>query len=252
MELKFIVTLVVGFVVISGVLALILKAVLSSQSNMAIERLKRINQENLQREMELKRKLDEAENEYNRRLATASEEAAKVREKMEQEAQEMKDKIISSAKHERENILLDARQETEELKRESNASIKEQALGISGQVINKLFSTTAEGEKLMAEIHSYLVSEALNQIRSAKKNVVLSSLNDLDEIEILSPFALTAQQKQTVGELFSALSGKHIKVKENAPQKQYLAGILIKVGNLLIDATLANRLKQIMSSLMNT
>jgi len=60
--------LVVGFVVVAGVLALILRMVLSGQSNTAIERLKRINQDNLQRELELKKKLDEAETQYQKRV----------------------------------------------------------------------------------------------------------------------------------------------------------------------------------------
>jgi F0F1-type ATP synthase delta subunit len=247
-ELKFILPLLVGFIIIAGILALILRAVLSSQSNLAIERLKRLNQDNLQREMELKKKLEETEVQYQRRIAEAAEEAEKIKGKIGDEATQMKNKIMAQVEKEKENILADARDEVEDLKRSFVHSMNEKVLGMTEQVIKKLFSLhqTNENARFINEIHSSFVEETLNQLKSLKKEVLSSALANSSEIELYSKLPLTTAQKQHIAKIFNEISQTPIQITEKPPQDELLAGVSLKIGNLIIDGSLKNKLRQIL------
>lgn len=243
--------LVVGFVVVAGVLALLLRMVLSGQSNTAIERLKRINQDNLQRELELKKKLDEAEAQYQRRVTEASGEIQKMKEKMENEIAEMKYKIVTAAEKEKEGILTDARQEVEDLKSELDRSTNERVSGFAEEVINKLFATSDFKDKMVTGMHQYLLDEAMKKIKSLNPENIREALAaGKGEVEISSRLALTPHQKQSLNELFSGIAPKFLKLTEKPADSKYLAGVSIKIGDMVIDATLNNRLKEILAGMV--
>ncbi|MEW6025816.1 MAG: F0F1 ATP synthase subunit delta [Planctomycetota bacterium] len=247
MELREILFLIGGFVVVAVILALLLRMVLSGQSNTAIERLKRINQDNLQRELELKKKLDEAETQYQKRLSEASGEIQKMREKMEEEVSLIKQRVVSSAEKEKESILADARQEVADLKNELTRSANERIAGFAEEVITKLFAGSADSDKIAAGLHQHFLDEAVKKIRSLKKEMLSSALAGSGEIVVSSRLALTAHQKQALNETLSEVSGKTVKIVEKPADSKYLAGVSVKIGNLVIDATLNNRLKEIIA-----
>ena len=242
--------LVVGFVVVAGVLALLLRMVLSGQSNTAIERLKRINQNNLQRELELKKKLDEAETQYQKRMAEASGDIQKIREKMEEEISGLKHKAVVAAEKEKEGILADARQEVNDLKNELARSNNQRVSGFTEEVIGKLFSTSDDSDKMVAGLHQYFLDEAMKKIKSLNPESIREALaSGKGEIEISSRLALTPHQKQSLNELFSGIAPKTAKLTEKPANSKYLAGVSIKIGNMVIDATMNNRLKEILSEM---
>ncbi|MFH1229974.1 MAG: F0F1 ATP synthase subunit delta [Planctomycetota bacterium] len=249
MELEIVIPLVIGFVIVSGILAFILKTVLSSQSNTAIEKIKRLNQENLQREMELKKKLEEAEQLYQKRITEASEESIRIKEKMEQEILDIRNKVLTAAEREKEDILSDAREEIDDLKRNLFRSVNTKALDITEQIINKFFSGLDGNEKVLTELHSHLIDEALKQIKSIKKETLSSALAESKEIEVSSELTITPYQKQIITQIFSEIAAKPIKIVEKTSPVKSLAGISIRLGNLVIDATLKNNIQQILSKL---
>lgn len=250
MELRDTIILIVGFVVVAGVLALLLRMVLSGQSNTAIERLKRINQDNLQRELELKKKLDEAEIQYQKRMAEASGDIQKIKEKMEEDMSGLKNRIVTAAEKEKEGILADARQEVNDLKNELGRSTSRRVAEFSQEVIGKLFSTSDGSDKMVVGLHQYLLDEAINKIKSLNPENIRGALaSGRGEVEVSSRLALTPHQKQSLNELFSGIAPKSVKITEKPPDSKHLAGVSIKVGGMIIDATLNNRLKEILSGM---
>ncbi|MBI5779559.1 MAG: F0F1 ATP synthase subunit delta [Planctomycetes bacterium] len=254
MELRDTIILVIGFVVVAGILVALLRMVLAGQSNTAIERLKRINQDNLQRELELKKKLDEAEAQYQRRLSEATGDIQKMKEKMEDEVGQMKQKVVAAAEKEKEGILSDARQEVADLKNELTLASSQRIAGFAQEVINKLLAGATDSDKIAAGLHQYFIDEAVKRIRSMKKEMLASALAlpgqaGSHEIEVSSRLALTAHQKQALNEAFSEASSKAVKIVEKPANSKYLAGVSIKIGNLVVDATLSNRLKEIVAEI---
>ncbi|MDI6733531.1 MAG: F0F1 ATP synthase subunit delta [Planctomycetota bacterium] len=247
MGLKDALMLAGGFIVFSAILALILRAVLSGQSNAAIERLKRINQENLQREMELKKKLEEAEIQYQKRLTDAGEEVKKLKTEMEEDIAELKNRIIAVAEKEKEDIITDAHQEVEDLKTTLTRSFQSRTLETAQMVITKTL-VSEDNKKLSHIIHRYFIETAISKIR-ASGTLLIPALKQEGggekEIEVYPAFELSPEDKQTFSEVFSEIAERKISIVEKPVQNRHLAGVLIKVGNLLIDATLSARLKEV-------
>lgn len=250
MELRDTIILIAGFVVVAVVLVLLLRMVLSGQSNTAIERLKRINQDNLQRELELKKKLDEAEIQYQKRMAEASGDIQKIKEKMEEEMAGLKNRIVTAAEKEKEGILTDARQEVSDLKNELGRATNQRVAELAQEVISKLFSVSDGSDKMVAGLHQYLLDEAINKIKSLNPENIRGALTvGKGEVEISSRLALTSHQKQSLNELFSGIASKPTKIIEKPTDSKHLAGVSIKVGGIIIDATLNNRLNEMISEI---
>jgi F0F1-type ATP synthase delta subunit len=139
------------------------------------------------------------------------------------------------------------------------------------EVIGKLFSTSDEsdpqghpvGDKMVVGLHQYLLDEAIKKIKSLNPENIRGALaSGKGEIEVSSRLALTPHQKQSLNELFLGIAAQtatpggkgsvlpdSIKLTEKPPDSKYLAGVSIKIGGMVIDATLNNRLKEIISEI---
>lgn len=236
------------FVVVAVIMVFILRMVLSGQSNTAIERLKRINQENLQRELELKKKLDEAETQYKQKMSDASAEIQKIRGKMEGEVSLLKNKIVAAAEREKDAILADARQEAQDLQARLASSMNERIVRFSREMISRIFADSGENDRIISGLHQYFIDQAVLKIKSLETEMLVSALASVSEVKVSTRLALTSEQKRSLLEAFPSVQGG-VKIAENSPDPKCLAGISIKIGNLVIDATLNNRLKDIMAGM---
>jgi len=170
---------------------------------------------------------------------------------MENEIGEVKYKIVAAAEKEKEGILADARQEVDDLKNELTRSTNERVSRFAEEVINKLFSTADDRDKMVSGIHQYLLDEAIKKIKSLNQENIRGALTGgKGEIEISSRLALTPQQKQSLNDLFAGIIPKAVKLTEKPVDSKYLAGVSIKIGDMVIDATLNNRLKEILAGMV--
>lgn len=217
-------------------LALILKRVLSSHMDVAMKRIQQLNEDNLKREMELKRKLDEAEKNYQTRIAEAEKETVKLKELTEHEAHELKDKIITQANEERNEIIKEAREEAQsyrlQVKEEFQRSVAEHA----AKLVKSAFS-----DSIFQGVHNQLVEEALKEIASSN---LLKTVPDNVNIEIISPAPFTADQRKRLAEVLTNKIGKGIAINKERVDDALIAGLCIKIGDLIIDGSLRNKMTQ--------
>jgi F0F1-type ATP synthase membrane subunit b/b' len=239
MELSIVIPLAIGFVVIFGSLALLLRGLLSSESNLALKKLQRINEENLKRESELKKKLDDTEKEYQRRIAEAGIDVKKLHDEAESKANVERSQIVESAQRERDAILRDAREEAEHIKSMADLAIREKALELSVG----LFQRAVDGE-LAHLIHNHLFKNVIDNINQYKSRSVAQ---DVSQAEVVTPFPLTHEQKELLRKALVNIAHKEITIVEKADHDASSltgsAGLYIKLGSLIIDGTFSNALK---------
>lgn len=245
MDLSIIIPLAIGFVVIFGSLALLLRGLLSSESNLALKKLQRINEENLKRESELKKKLDETEKEYQRRIAEAGNEVKKLHDEAEAKANTERNQIIESAHRERDAILRDAREEAENIKAGADLSVKERALSLSAVLFQK-----AVDKELAHLIHNHFFNTIIDSMNQYKSRSVAQ---EISHAEVTTPFPLTRDQKELLVKSLSNIAHKEITIAEKADDDTSFltggAGLYIKLGSLIIDGTLNNSLKNIVKEI---
>ncbi|MFA5793492.1 MAG: F0F1 ATP synthase subunit delta [Candidatus Brocadiia bacterium] len=238
MDLNIIIPIAIGFIVIFGSFALLFRNYLASQSNMAIQKLQRINEENLRREVDLKKKLDDSEREYKKKIEEAVKEAKRIIQESEEKALSDKKRVIEDANHEREAIQRDAREEVQSIKRESSVEINNQALIVAAELFKRSID-----QDIALLIHNHLIGEAVGDISHHKGR----SLSDSDHAEIFSCYPLSHEHKESLQKALSTAAQKDITLTEKKDSNLSItggAGIYIKIGSTIIDGTFNSLLKK--------
>ncbi|MFH1228164.1 MAG: F0F1 ATP synthase subunit delta [Planctomycetota bacterium] len=238
MDLNIIIPIIIGFIVLFGSFALLFRNYLASQSNTAIQKLQRINEDNLRREVELKKKLDDSEKESRHKIEEASKEAKRIIEEAEEKALSEKKRIIDEATREREAIQRDAREDAQAMKRDSGSEITSQALIMAAE----LFKHSMDPEIALL-IHSHLLKEVADDISRHKGR----SLSDNHQAEIFSCFPLSQEHKEAIQKVLSSAAQKEISLTEKKDSDLSVtggAGIYIKIGSTIIDGTFNSLLKK--------
>lgn len=224
-------------IVIFIVLAFLLRRVLRGHTESAVRRLQKLNEENLRREMDLKRKLDESEKKYKQRLAEAERIGLKIKEKSQKEAQETRDQIVARANEDRDEILTDAREEAEVIKTKSNQEIEITAVDKAVLLLKQTLS-----QELTKTLHNHFVDEVIQEITNLTVPRIESSTNTA---EIISSQPLTEDQKKRLNETLTTKLGNKITISEKTDDhKDNIAGIYIKIGDFVLDGTLKNRINR--------
>lgn len=237
MSLGLMVPLIIGLILIFVIIALALRFMLRGHIDLAMKRVQKLNEDNLRRELELKRKLDEAENEYQRKLAEASKDALKLREESQQTIQEMKEKTLTEVNRERTEIIADARIEAERLKSLVLKEMEEKTLTRANELLKSVLT-----EQLTADMHAHFVAQVMDELAHEKRKLE----TETDTAELISAYPLTDDQKNRLGHILSEKTGKKIKLREKVDATHNIAGLYIKLGSLVIDGTLSQRLHQVL------
>lgn len=236
-SLNLLIPIVGGLVGIFIIITLILRWMLRSHIDLAEKRVQRLNEENLRREMDLKRKLDEAEKDYQGKVAAATREANRVKEEIQKSAMELKERIITEANREKEEIINDAKEEGERLKTTASMEIEEKVLKSSCEILRRVLT-----KELTEEMHHHLIDQVIKAITSEKGKMVAEA----ERAEVTLPLALTSDQRNRLTQVLADKTGRKIKLHEII-ENHRLAGIYLKLGNLVIDGTMENRLNQVLT-----
>lgn len=207
----------------------------TQEKNQALEEIKSNSEETIRAREDIEVRLEKLENE-----TTAIVTKAQLQVDAEREA------AIKKMQKEAERILNQALDEADQLKKETMSEFYQQAveaiLDISGTVIHQTAPT---------EMHTKLVSELFKQVWEMGKSemqqveVLRRSLGDRDPvIYVETAFPLNPEQQRTLINTFSALADRNIKV-ELKVLSDLSAGIRIRIGDLIVDNTIAAQLAKL-------
>lgn len=236
-SLELMIPLVMGLIIIFVIIALALRMMLRGHVDLATKRVQKLNEDNIRRELELKRKLDEAEKGYRKKIAEASKDADRIKEDGQRLAQDMREKTLAEANRERTEILIDAKDEAERFKRAMAQSVEEKILNRSGEIVKSLLT-----DQLTKEMHAHFVNQVLEELKQSKRRFEVET----DTAEIISAQPLNDDQKKLMANLLTDKTGKKIKLRETVNTDHNIAGVYIKLGDLIIDGTLQQRLGHIL------
>lgn len=234
-----IVAVVILNVFIFAGLIFVMRRIMGGHAERAVQRLQKLNEENLRRELELKRKLDEAEKTYKQRVSDAEKTAEKIRETAQKEAMEMKERITSRANDERNEIIADGRDEIKEIKAQALKETEISALDKMGDAFRLTLS-----QELNKSLHDYFLNKILGELASIKLSPDLLG----KEVHVTSPYPLDAEQKRKLQQELETKIKRKTDFKEEIDPK-YMAGLYIRIGDVVIDGTLYNKIRQTVDSL---
>lgn len=222
-------------VVTFAALVFVLRKLLFTEANSEVKRLKVLNEENEKKAEELRQRVMQAEAEYEGKLKSAEEDIRRLKEEAQKELEKRHNEAVQRAKEEAEKIITQARNSKEKMRQEIKLELESRMVGCACDLIKVSFD-----ERFYKNIHEELMAGIIDGLNHIDENKISAKL---EHAEVISPFSLTPEQKQEIKKVISKKASQPMDIKEEV-DKELIAGAVIKLGNLIIDGSLANRLEE--------
>ncbi|MBI2442206.1 MAG: F0F1 ATP synthase subunit delta [Lentisphaerae bacterium] len=182
----------------------------------------------------LRGQIEEAKTEYDRKIAQAKADAQKLIADAQKEAEELKAKHFQETRRETDKMVKAAQAKTESMQREIHSMAARKGIHFSKAIIKQALTADCLGAA-----HDVMIEEISKQI----VNVDLSQLREgIKEVEIVTTFPLEKERKEMLRQKLSSKLKMEVELTEKIDDS-VIAGILIKLGSLILDGSLANKLR---------
>jgi len=230
--------LIILFLLFSGGLMFFLWYVLRRNYNKATGDLQALSRDVISKEEEAKRILQNAQKEAKSLVAKETQTASETREKLIKEAHEQKDQIIQEANQKANEITEKAQRNADFLKKEIDQKIDESAREKVFELINNSIP-----KEFLEDVQQRWIEESEKTVFNFK-NIKLP--DEVKEARIVSAFPLTDKQKEFLTARLKKRIGQGAKITTDV-DANLVAGFIIKVGSIEVDASLKNKmLKEMM------
>lgn len=225
-----------------GALIFILRMLFYRQLNSALSRLKELQEEAMIKEGQIKEELARAKEERFSEVEKGRKEARELLERAKKEAEGLRLKTEELADQERQKIISYGKEESERLRQELLSNMQNQALALSEEIIKSIFT-----EKGKENLHHQLIDELLIELEGLDKEEFSVRA---DKIKVSSALALTEEEKKCLKKVLMEKMGYEVAFEERQ-DPEIITGLIIQIGELVIDASLKNKLNKITPHLKN-
>lgn len=236
--------LLVSFIVLMALLFVVLvvslRKILNRNVVSATAHLEQVSAEYAKREEQIRKQLEDTQRQCKEIVENAQKDAQQKREEIIKQSQEDKEKVVNEAKQKAEDIIKQADKTRNTLIAEIDQKIEERALKRAAELIQQ-----AVPENVRQEIHNRwlddLISSRLQQLE--RLHLPEGKL----EAKIISAFTLNAKQREAVKNKIKEKIGRNIDLKEEV-DAAVIAGLIIKIGSLVLDGSLRFKIQEAASS----
>ena len=232
MLIQLIIIQIITFIII----VFTLRKLLYSETAKESQRLKLMKEEFSKKEKELQLKIETAKKDIEAKLAKAEEDARKYREDKEKEADAVREAIIVKARDRAEEMIKVAINSKEKIKEEISLELKGKVPIAAMRIFKEALSV-----RIREVMHDELVEDVIAKIKKLEKTMFVTKV---ETGEILTPIPLKKQDKEKVLSIINEKIGRMVAFTEKE-DNSLLAGIIVKLGALVIDGSLENKLRQV-------
>ncbi|MFQ5680899.1 MAG: F0F1 ATP synthase subunit delta, partial [Candidatus Omnitrophota bacterium] len=218
-----------------AVLILALRIMFHRNLNSALERLKQLQKEAMVKEAHLKEELERAKQERLGEVAKGKQKARELVEEAKKDALDARSAIEEQAKENKQRIVAQGKQELEKMREDLLSTVKDKAMDISQEVIGDIFSP--KGNQALQQA---LVREIIDELKGLDKQKFSAKDNN---IEISCSYPLAPQEKSSLKDILSEKLGLDV-VITGRTDPGLIAGIVIRIGEFVIDGSLRNKLSK--------
>jgi len=223
-------------VIIFVALIILFRKIMTKNVVSATQHLEEMNQDYLQKEQEINRQLEEIRQKSEEMITAAQKEAEKLRLEIISQAEKDRDGMLQQARVRSEEVVQQADKSRQQLLAEVDEKISHEAITKACELIE---NTLPKEFKLL--VHSHWVEDLIS--RGFSKLERLHIPEKIDEVRIVSAFALSDEQRKTIVKKLVESLGRQVKLKEEVDPK-LVAGIVITIGSLVLDGSLDNKIRE--------
>ena len=217
-----------------------LRILFHRQLSAALGRLKRLHEENLAREEELKKELEVARQQKDAELAKAKSEAGRIIKESKDKAQKLSGDIHQQAKEDAGKVIERAKLDSKKFENEIIGRYQEQAIELSVSMLKFIFSQQ-DKESLQHQMILQLIEE-IERLAPEKFTVKEKG------VKVSSAFSLNKDEKDKLMRILSNKIGISVKLEEEV-DTEIIMGMIIQVGAFTIDGSLKNKLRKVIQYL---
>ncbi len=230
--LQLILVQVITFVV----LIIFLRFLFYRHLKFALERLKKLYQENLKKEMALNKELEITKQERIKIIEEANLQASRIKEEAKKKVEELRQITISKAKEEAKQILELAEKEAQRIKKEARKEIEEKSIEISCELIKTLFNTQEK-----KDLHNKFIEEILKELEKLGSEFL--KIGDVRKVKITTALPLLPEYETNLKNILREKLGNEVEIEAKVDQ-EIIAGLIIDLEKFILDGSLKNRLKR--------
>lgn len=201
----------------------------------AMGHMQKLNDELLKQQAELKEKIAAAEKEYQTKFTKAQQEVSQMQATAKQEVTKSLEDARARAQLEREKLINEAVDTRDKMRQEIMGEMEQRAIQYSFDLIREFFS-----EELQKAANDILIKEVIEGL----KEVDVESFEiKSDTAELVVPEPLSQESRARLQKVLKEKIKRDIQFKEEV-KPDIIAGLVLKFGTLVVDGSLANRLKE--------
>ncbi len=235
-----IVPLVLIQIVTFVVIIIVLQLLFGSHLQNALKRLQALHQESLEKEEILNKELQRAKAQSQSEIARSKEEAKKIIESARKSAEKISLEASERADIEIRKVMAEAQQKAKSIESEVLAGAEEKSVELSRDLIKLTFT-----QRGCEALHAQFIEELIEELRKLDREKLPVKV---DKVEVMTSAALGPAAKKGLKELFSEKLGKDVAIEEKVDDS-LIIGIIIRLGGLIIDGSLKNKLSKAMNVL---
>ncbi|HTY44737.1 MAG TPA: F0F1 ATP synthase subunit delta [Patescibacteria group bacterium] len=228
--LPFIIVITIAFAVV----LFVLKKMLWSDTESAVNRLQTSYEEIKKQKIELDQKLLQAETEYKNKKEEAEKIAHDLVEKANLDAAAVREDAFKKAKTESDAIIDKAHKTVEKIKTDIARAMELRIVEISGGLIKDVLSDAA-----LEQVHKIMADDFLKELAEVDMAMISA---DVKDVEVVSFRPLTDLQRKRIKEIVSQKVKRDFVLVEKTDHA-LLSGILLKFGSLALDGALASKIR---------
>lgn len=236
MELKDILLLIIIQIGAFAGLIIALRLLFYQHLNLALKRLKKLQEETLIKEASLREELERAKKERIAEIERGKEEGKKIIEKAKKQAEAVCLKMEEQAREEHKRIVAAGKEEVGKLHDHLSSEMEAQAINLSKEIFRYIF--TEKGTKALA--HQF-IGEIIEEINKLDKEMFSDKSED---VKVFTSVPLEEGEKKELKNILSQKIDLKITLQEEV-DKELIAGVIIKIGEFVIDGSFDNKLKKV-------
>lgn len=212
-----------------------LRFLFGSHLKTALNRLQVLHQESLEKEEILNKELEKARIQSQGEISRAQEEAKLIVDTAKRNAEKIALEAAEGAQLQTKKMMAEASERAKKVEAEVSAGAQEKALELAQELIKATF--TPKGQAIL---HGQLIDELIDDLRAVDKSRLAVKV---DRAEIMTSAPLTPEEKKKLKDILVSKLGYELPLEEKIDET-LIVGIVIKLGGLVADGSLKNKLNK--------
>lgn len=232
-----IVSLVFFLAIVFTMMIYFLRNIMNRNIGEATAHLEHLSSEYAKKEEEVSKQYEDAKRQAQEIVANAQKDADQQKQRIIKEAQDEKEKIINEAYQKSDDIVQQADKTRQSLIAEIDRKVVEKALNRAAELIQEVLP-----ERLRERIHRYWLDDLISN--SFQQLDRLHLPEGTLEARVVSAFALTKEQRQSLAGKIEEKLSRQVNLKEEV-DPGIVAGLIVSIGSLVLDGSLRSKIQEV-------